>query len=370
LSLEEAARAVRYGFLAEVAASIGAQSVAVGHTLDDQAETILLHLVRGTGTRGLRGLQPSAEWHADSQKLTVIRPLLEVRRAETGAYCADFNLKPRQDASNLSLEPLRNRVRLELLPLLNEYNPRMTEALQRTSALAGDDITHLQNEAAQLWLKIARIEGRAVMMDKQALLQLDLSMQRYVLRLAVEKAAGDLKDIEAQHIEALVQALAKPAGKKIILPYGLTFSVDYESFILVPTADNAASWPAPTGEYRLKIPGQTTVPGWKITARLARKPAAAAQNKNTVELDYAKTGGKLTVRARKNGDRFQPLGMPQTKNLAQFMLDAKIPQDLRDSIPLVVGETGIVWVGGCRVDERAKVTAETNQILRLKLEKT
>ena len=135
ISLEEAAREVRYTFLTEVAKSIRASRVAVGHTTDDHVETILMHLIRGTGTRGLRGLQPSMALQSAQNSPTIVRPLREVSRQETAAYCHRHNLMPRIDASNLSLSPLRNRIRQQLLPLLRTYNPRVTDALLRTARI-------------------------------------------------------------------------------------------------------------------------------------------------------------------------------------------------------------------------------------------
>ena len=143
VSLEEAAREVRYAFLAQVAESIGASRVAVGHTIDDHIETILLHLIRGTGTRGLRGLLSSSQWQSTGDNLTVIRPLLPVSRDETASYCHHHQLMPRLDSSNLSLSQLRNRIRHQLLPQLKSYNPQVAEALLRTARIAADDLTFL-----------------------------------------------------------------------------------------------------------------------------------------------------------------------------------------------------------------------------------
>ena len=134
LTLEEAAREVRYTFLQEVVKTVGANGVAVGHTRDDNVETILMHLVRGTGTRGLRGLQPVNRWPLSNQSpesITITRPLLEVTRVETAGYCREHNLVPRIDKTNLSLSLLRNRIRLQLLPELRHYNPRIDDALLR-----------------------------------------------------------------------------------------------------------------------------------------------------------------------------------------------------------------------------------------------
>jgi tRNA(Ile)-lysidine synthase len=330
---------------------------------------MVLPVVRGTGTKGLRGLRPSAKWKSGKQILTVLRPLLEVSHLETGKYCDSFNLKPRSDASNASLEPLRNRVRLELIPLLKSYNPQVVESLQRTAQLAGDDITCLEKEAERQFAKIAAQLGHAVTLDKKSLRKLDRSLQRYILRLTLGTVAGTLKDIEARHIEEMVLALDRPSGKKIDLPYGLVFTIDYERCLLSKDTDTEPSFPEITGGHTLKIPGLTTIPGWQIHAVLVKNRNKDDADTLTADFDYAKTGSNLIMRTRKNGDRFQPLGMPGMKKVGQFMLDAKIPQNLRNNIPIIAAPDGIAWVAGYRVDERFKVTDVTEKVLRLKLER-
>jgi tRNA(Ile)-lysidine synthase len=370
LSLEEAARELRYDFLAGTAAAVGAASVAVGHTLDDHVETILLHLVRGTGTRGLRGLRPVTKRRVSGKELTIVRPLLTVRRVETGEYCTSFQLKPRQDASNLSLEPLRNRVRLELLPLLKNYNSGIVEALQRTAQIAGDDITHLEKEAARYWPKVADKQGDIIVLGKKPLLKLPVSVQRYLLRMAVENLVGNLKDIEARHIEEMVRALDKPAGKQISLPYGLVFKVDYNSYLLAKDISPLNPFPVLEGECPINIPGKTVFPGWQVEACIIQPSAIIAKNNPFIaHFDYNLITGKLTVRARQRGDRFQPLGMNETKKAAQFMMDAKIAGALRDSVPILVDDAGILWVVGYRIGERVKITRQTKKVLQLKFER-
>lgn len=366
LSPEEAAREVRYAFLAETAASFGTDCVAVGHTADDHIETVLMHLVRGTGTRGLRGLQPSVRWHSGNKSLTVIRPLFEVNRTETEAYCRQYQLAPRVDTSNLSLSPLRNRIRRQLLPLLQSYNPRVKEALLRTARIAADDLSFLEKETARKWRDIVREEENAVVLDRGKFLRLPLALRRQFLRRSIENLLGSLKDIETRHIEGLLSALRKPAGKKISLPSGLSFTVEYDRYLL--GADPAALSPFPplAGEYSLKIPGETELPGWRVQAAfLDRKEVNNADSGFTACFDLAKTGRQLTVRTRRAGDRFQPLGMTQTKKLGIFMIDSRIPGAWRDRIPIVCSAGHILWVVGWRLDERVKVTPDTERVLRL-----
>jgi len=397
LSLEEAAREVRYRFLTEVAGATGAERVAVGHTCDDHIETILMHLIRGAGTRGMRGLQPYTKWPSKTGGLVVIRPLLGVNHQDTEDYCQRHRLAPRLDASNLSLSPLRNRIRQQLLPLLQSYNPGIAEALLRTGRIAGDDIDFLDKETARLWNKIARQEGESITLDKPKFDRLPPTLQRYLLRASAEKLLGSAKDIEMRHIEEMMAALGKPAGKRLSLPGDLSFATGYDQYQLTTDMIGLSPLPRLEGEAQLNIPGQTRLPGWRIEATIIKpstikgKPEGAnapseiitplplikgkgtqgiglIKNDFTAHFDLAKTGDKLTVRPRRRGDRFQPLGLPQPKKLGEFMIDAKIPQDWRQHIPIVCSPEQIVWVVGWRLDDRVKVSQKTKQVLCLKFE--
>ncbi len=369
LSLEEAAREVRYSFLTEVAKSIGAERVAAGHTRDDHIETILMHLIRGTGTRGLRGLQPYTEWSSKTGSLIVIRPLLEISHQETEDYCRQHKLMPRLDASNLSLSPLRNRVRHQLLPLLESYNPRIAEALLRTGRIAGDDIDFLDEQITHLWGETTQEQGKTIVLDREGFDQLPSALKRYLLRASVEKLLGSAKDVEMRHIDQMMSLVTKQAGKRLSLPQGLIFSIEYNQYRL--TSDLASLSPFPTlgDEVHLNIPGQTSLPGWHIEASIIDRERIAEEDDFTAYLDLGKTGGKLTVRPRRRGDRFQPLGLPQFKKVGEFMIDAKIPQAWRGKIPIVCSPEQIIWVVGWRLDERVKVTEDTKEVLRLEFKR-
>ncbi|MBA7469569.1 tRNA(Ile)-lysidine synthase [subsurface metagenome] len=371
LSSEEAAREVRYTFLAQVAKSIGASRVAVGHTVDDHIETILMHLIRGTGTRGLRGLQPYSLWQSSENSLTIIRPLLPVSRRETADYCHSHQLMPRIDASNLSLSPLRNRIRHQLLPLLESYNPRVTEALLRTARIADDDLAFLDKETTRLWGKIVQKQGNTITLDKEGVLELPPALKRYLLRRAIEDLLGNLKDIESRHIEEIMDALTKPAGKRLSLPSGLIFSIEYNRYLISSEPAALSPFPVLDSEFPLKIPGETVLPGWHIEATITSREQMTAKDEDfTAYFDRDKTGDKLLVRPRQPGDRFQPLGMNQPKKLGEFMIDAKIPSVWRQRIPLVCSPQHILWVVGWRIDERVKVTQDTQRVLCLEFKRS
>jgi len=369
-SLEEAAREVRYAFLAEVAQSIGADSVATGHTADDNVETILMHLIRGTGTRGLRGLQPVNRWQSSENSINIIRPLLPVSRQETVDFCRRHRLRPRTDSSNFSMSPLRNRIRHQLVPLLQSYNPRINEALLRTARIANDDLASLDKQTAPFWGSTVQRQGEAIVFDKKNFLTLPPSQQRHLLREAIEELTGSLKNIEADHIEKLIIAAGRPAGKQISLPGGLVFFIDYNRCLLAQETANLSPFPLIKGESPLRIPGEMMLSGWRVVATLIKPEQMTEKGDDFIAyLDFEKTGGCLVVRRRQPGDRFQPLGMSQSKKLAEFMIDAKIPRAWRQQVPVVASPHHPLWVVGWRIDDRVKVSENTRRILCLQFER-
>ncbi|MFC1898990.1 tRNA lysidine(34) synthetase TilS [Chloroflexota bacterium] len=368
LSPEEAAREVRYRFLSQAALATGCDYVTVGHTADDNIETILMHLIRGTGIKGLRGLQPVSHWPYENDNLTLIRPLLLLSRQEAANYCEYCQVTPRLDSSNLSLSPLRNRIRLKLVPLLESYNPQVAEALLRTARIAGEDISFLDKETALVWDKIIRRQEQTIILDKKGFLNLHPALKRHLLRQVIEDLLGNLKDVETRHIEIIMNFLAKPAGKALNLPGGLVFSVDYDRYLLILGEADLSPFLVLEPEANLTIPGETTTSGWHITTSIIERTDMAINDEDsfTAYLDMGKTGTELLVRPRRPGDRFQPLGMRETKKLGEFMIDERIPVSWRKHIPIVSTPHGISWIVGFRIDERFRVDSNTSQILRLK----
>ena len=378
LSPEEAAREVRYGFLAQTASSVGASVAAVGHTLNDQVETIMLHIIRGTGTRGLRGLQPRSILKFGGQQLTVVRPLLEISREETETFCTGLQLNPCQDSSNFSLSPLRNRVRRELLPLLQSYNPEIFKSLLRMARIALDDTVFLEDEASKSWNAAVCRQGGNFLFDKASFQALAPALQRQLLRRAIDDLLGTLKDIETRHIEAVLSALDKPAGRRISLPEGLTFSIDYHSYSLGLHPEEMVPFTEIPADYKICVPGKTEIPGWDIDAAVNSPGSCAgvpeSREPRTAEgfsalFDMEKVGGDIKLRARLPGDVFQPLGMAVPKKVGEFMIDARIPQAWRARIPVLFTPRQIIWVAGWRIDERVKITPASRLVLRLTLRK-
>ncbi len=367
ISLEEAAREVRYDFLYGVANNVDAAKVLVGHTSDDQIETVLMHLLRGTGLTGLRGLQPRSKFPLGKGKkqLEIVRPLLEVARCETRDYCLFHGLQPRADSSNEVLDFLRNRVRLELLPVLRDYNPSVDRALLRLAVLAGDDASYIEEQALRLWDDVARKKRNVIYLDVPKVAFLPRAMQRQIFRLAIEQLVGKLKNVEAEHVEAMLGFLAKPAGKKLYLPHGLVLFTEYGRLVLASPKVSSCPFPPLDSSFHIRVPGETRLPGWEVKAEVVSKTAENSHGGIVANFDLDRIGGKLIVRRRQRGDRFQPLGMSHTKKLQDFMVDARIPQSWRDRVPLVCSQQHILWVVGWRIDDRVRVTDDTKSVLRL-----
>jgi tRNA(Ile)-lysidine synthase len=403
-SIEEAARELRYAFLGRVAKEIGANRIAIGHTRDDHVETILMHILRGTGINGLCGLARCSPMAYDEQASSsstkkanatqgqrsdflIIRPLLDITREETASYCHEYQLDPRVDSSNLSLSFFRNRLRLQLLPLLRQYNPSLDQALLRLADIAKEDNVFIEQQASELWDEVVRQENKTIYLDKKQLASLPIALQRQLLRAAVTKLAGDARDIEAGHIEAARNLINKPVGKRISLPHGFICQRGYNEIVVTSTASQSQLPPCPfpplPGEVTLRVPGKTAFPGWEVIASIVRERTDSPPSRYTAgtngetcqgnlvaDFDLHKTGTKLFVRQRRPGDRFQPLGMRIPKKLHEFMVDAKIPRSWRDHIPIVCSPQQIVWVVGWRTDDRVKVTESGEEILRLEFVKS
>ena len=367
LSLEEAARHVRYGFFAAVAASVQAQAVLLGHTAGDQVETILMHILRGSGLAGLRGMEPVSRWHGPGRPtLVIVRPLLQTRRRETQAYCAEKGLDPRSDSSNRSMEPLRNRVRQELLPLLHRLNPGVDRALLRLGASSGQAVELLDAETGKVWRRLARRKAGALHLDRSRLAALPPALLAHALRKAVLEVRGDLHGIRSLHIQQMLSIALGPAGRSVDLPSGLTFSSGYASCRLGSRDGDSPPLPPLEGEARLRVPGTTELPGWRVRARLLSVESLPLPSKPHVAfMDVAVAGRELWVRGRRPGDRVRPLGMKLPKKLQDFLVDTKVPRAWRDRVPLLCNSQQILWVVGYRIGEEARVRPDSEGVLRL-----
>jgi len=395
LPFEEAARRIRYAFLARVAMQVGATKVAVGHNADDQAETVLMHFLRGSGPAGLRGmlsLTPLTDYRLlepflqdggvlaripGQAELAVIRPLIDVPRAAIEQYCIAQNLQPRFDRSNLDTTYFRNRLRHELLPLLETANPGMRQRLRHTASVVAADYELLTQLQAEVWPTIVRSQSAdAVAFDLAVWRALPVSLQRSVLRRAVFCLRHTLRDLDFVHIEdARRVALRGTTGDQATLPRGLMLSVGYDRITIADEGHSGVPPDEPLLETSQSIlvyvPGVTELPGspWVLDTQVLSAFDLDRVRANdecwTAFLDADALARPLELRTRQPGDRFCPQGMDGRRvKVSDFLVNAKVPRVWRDEIPLLVSAGEIAWVCGRRLGEQYLVSEKTRRVVR------
>ena len=375
MSLEEAAREVRYGFLANVAERVGAFAVVTGHTSDDQVETVLMNIIRGSGLRGLRGMLPTSQRCIEEIDVILFRPLLTLSKQDTIAYCEALDLVPRFDESNRSIEMTRNRIRLELLPLLREMNPAFGDAVLRLSRNADETLTFVDKAVNAAWSEVISVEGSAIRIDRVKFHALDEAVRTFLIIRALSQIKGDNRSIERVHVEEVTRAILDSPGTQLHLPDSLRLSVEQRSAVIY--AGDDAFVTTSFDATPLSVPGVASVGGWRITTERIETPLGnspryeveQSPDRFVERFGCAVDIASLKVRSRLPGDRFQPLGMTGTKKLKDFMIDEKLPTSLRNSVPLVVTARGIAWVVGWRIAEWAKVADDDRECLEIRVER-
>ena len=373
IGIEEAARELRYAFLARAARECRARTVAVGHTADDQVETVLMHILRGSGLAGLAGMAPLSGWPtdaADGRDLTLVRPLLETRRSQTETYCREAGFSPLEDVTNRSPRFRRNVIRHQLLPLLREHVRGVDAAILRLGRAAATERQPIEEAAEQALAQAGSMEEGVARLSRLALRDMPAGLLPQVMRLAASRLLGDARDIGERHLVAMSAAVQKPAGTELNLPRGLHLRVDYEEVVLTTKEAGPAYEALPVEGVELAVPGDTGVGGWRIEAsvRDGEEPVTSA-DRWEARMDAGSIRGGLVARRRRPGDRFRPLGAPGEKKLQDVFVDTKVPRRERDSLPVVCDDAGIAWVAGYRVAERVKVTELTRRVLRLRAER-
>ncbi len=357
--IEARARRVRYAFLHEVARRTGAGRIATGHTRDDQAETVLLRLLRGSGARGLSGIRPRRE---DG----VVRPLLLTSRAEVIAYLARGKLAFREDATNRDPRFLRNRVRHEVLPLLRSLSPRIDERLSALADSLRADADCLEEITARV--RRARDTAPGDGLDGAWLLDLPEAIRRRVTGAAL-RAAGTPPDRVASAIVAILDALAEEgsASRLIELRGGNTAQVDRAGVQIGKPADRAlrSEFPEPF-DLPLASPGVTLLPGGRSIEATIREEAPPVSSDIAI-FDLATIVAPLRVRSRRPGDRIRPRGFGRSRKVQDLLTEARVPRAERDRVPIVVMGNEVIWVVGLRASEIGAPGLETGKRLVLAL---
>jgi tRNA(Ile)-lysidine synthase len=361
ISVETAARQARYQFYEDISEQIGATKIALGHHRGDQAESILMNLLRGAGATGLKGMLPVRDGK-------FIRPLLDFSRREIEAFIESLGLHPRQDVTNLKADVLRNRIRLELIPLLERsYNPNLQNGLVQTAQLLRAESEYLDAVAGEAFeaCRIKEGEPDAVLLDRLRFCKHHLAVQRRILRLAIREVSDGGGESYFSHIESILKLIeGQSPNTALNLPNDLQFRRTYNQLRF------QKSTPSPPDDfaYELTVPGCTEFP--QLNARMiasieTQRSGDFPDGKFVAVFDYDRIQSTLTLRNRRAGDRFQPFGMQGTKKVKDFLIDTKVAHQERERIPILVSQGEILWVVGHRTSEQCKVEKETKRCLYL-----
>jgi tRNA(Ile)-lysidine synthase len=375
LTIEEAAREYRYKFYSETAKKFKVNKIALGHNADDQVETVLMRFLRGSGLEGLMGIPPV--------RGKIIRPLIECGREEIEEYCKENKIGYQVDSSNKEVVYFRNKIRLELLPLLaKDYNKNIKDITLRLQNIVSEVSAYLNQETELLFKEVARRENpETVIIDLRKFTSLPLALKRRIIRKAIEVVKGNLYSISFRHNNEILKLTEYQLGEKeIYLPDNLMVKKIYNKMMIYKKGiskeqkeEISIPW-----EYDILIPGKTEIKSLGIKLEIKILDSAdiksslyLARKKSKGEflefIDYNKIKLPLKLRNRRSGDRFYPLKMKGLKKVKDFFINNKIPKGCRDLIPILVdNEDQIVWIMGMRLDDRIKINSDTKKVLCIK----
>lgn len=376
-SIEEAARNERYHFLERVCVQCGARTVAVGHHRDDNAETVLHRVLRGTGLRGLAGI-PRRRAISPSSEVHLVRPLLRRSRKEILAFISERGIAFREDPSNRSVDATRNRIRNVLLPMIeDQINPQAGEALVRLAEQAGWFEDFLNETVQRIFetLIVSRTDQELIL-NVVSLARKSRIVQTELVRRAIASFELGQQDLSFAHIKAVLDLVSDPgSGRQTHLPEGMSVTRLYDRLVFSRPTEQPRETVAP--EVAVHVPGATHLPirRMRIECRIEeitpdeinRWRRQPHQDEEWADLECVHL--PLIVRGRRSGDRFWPLGAPGTKKLSEFLIDAKVDPSERQRVAVLCDQLGPVWIVGHRLDERVKLTRQTRRVLKIRAER-
>jgi tRNA(Ile)-lysidine synthase len=363
-NLEALARTERYRFFFEVARAQELQKIATAHTLGDQAETVLMWFLRGAGLKGSGGMAPLQELGNGTGEVKVIRPLLEVRKSEILSYLADSGIEFRVDRSNLEGSLLRNWIRLDLLPLLeNRFGRRLPERLAHQGTIFRDEDAVLEGLAQKGLVEAGAVEG----ISRQKILAQPKALQRRILRLWIERTRGHLRGLDFVHIDDILRLIDQgPPQGRLSIPGGWELVREYDS-LRVEKRDRSRS--RICYDYPLKIGTLLRIPEANLelqSEQLAGPPEALPGDFMAAVFDLDRLDKDLSVRNFRHGDRFQPFGMAGHKKIKELFIEKRVPLSIRSTWPLLAAGPDIIWIPGYARSARAVVSTKTASVLHLK----
>jgi tRNA(Ile)-lysidine synthase len=359
LSIEEAAREVRYKYLEQLSEKIKANKIALGHQADDQAETFLMRLLRGAGAAGLSGIPV--------KRGKIIRPLMQIKREEIKSFLKANRIPSRRDSSNLLTDFNRNKVRLKLLPVIKkDFNPRIVDSLNRAADIISLQQEYIQKLSEQILKRIGKKKKDKIVIDAKKFARYDTCLKREMIRQCIDNLGGDISHLSFELVERALNLVdRKKSGRRIELCKDVWFEVGGSQLAFFRKEEK---------EYihTIRLPGKSVLKDQNLMMESqlqngrSSKELLSAHNRNIAFLDWEKLAPPFAVRNRREGDRFKPLGMKGTKSVADFLIDAKVPRHSRDQVSVLTSKGRIVWLVGFRINDEFKVTGKTKKVLRLK----
>lgn len=351
LSCEDAGRICRYEFFNEILNKTGSNKIVTAHNLNDVIETVLMNIIRGTGLNGLTGIEYSYG--------NIIRPLLDITKEEIEAYCREKDIPIRIDKTNYENDYTRNKIRNIILPTIRkEINSSVDFNINNMIKILKEDEEELKHIAIEKYKEICTKQG----ISKNEFNKLSKSIKRRVLREYILKSRGSLKDISLSKIDELIEFVSQlETGKQIDIIEGFCLEISYDNIMIKEKEEKKEFC------YELKIPGTTFIPELNASIVAILKDASATEDtikdKMIKVFDIEKTGYKLYVRNRRDGDKFNPSGMKGYKKLKDFFMDLKLQRDKRDKIPLIVNEGDIIWVVGVRSSNKYRKDIDSKEVV-------
>lgn len=357
ISTEEAGRILRYDFFEDITRKTGAKKIALAHNMNDQAETILMHFIRGSGLSGISGIKPVRDGK-------YIRPIIDCSRMEIEKYCCVNNLNPVIDSTNKEKIYTRNRVRLELIPYIQKYfNPNIIESLCKASDIIKDEDEYINSRT---FIELDRIRiGDGI--DSNGFNLLHISLRRRMIRALIEGIKGNLDGIESKHINDCIEFIEKKhTGKSINLPMGIECIIQYDVFKIRKREE------IDDFEYNLKIPGSTHINECNciVNIKIVDKNDLYFMDSEFIKyFDYDKIKNEITARNRRDGDFIYPKGMKGKKKIKDIFIDKKIPREVRERTLLIAQESEVVWIFGLRDSRKYKVDENTKHVMEIEIKR-
>lgn len=365
ISSEAAGRKIRYEYFNEILSKLGFNKIATAHNANDQAETILMRIMRGTGLEGLGGIPVKRD-------NIYIRPILFMKREEVENYCEILNIKPRIDSTNLERTYSRNKVRLDILPYMkNNFNTDVIEAINRMGMLLQEDNKYIQGKVEEEYKKVCNKEGTSIIISSKAF-KCEGAIINRIIRKAIGEVSGDSYDLEMKHIQDIFSLIVLGTNKRVDLPRGI-YAINIYGDIHIRNKkeivkDNTLEIIISKEQILRK---EVSFGDYYIRFECVHKKENIKYNENSLTkyFNYDNISGNIVIRYRRNGDVIIPLGMNGKKKVKDILIDIKIPKSERDFIPIIQFGEDISWIVGIKISDKYKVHEKTKDILKITIKR-